>query len=189
MRESAESILLVLPSDHVITGETAFVEAAEAAAEIAKDGYLVAFGIAPTAPHFGYGYIRAGAQLDGDTRAFAVDTFVEKPDKATAQRFLGEGGYFWNSGMFMLRASTIMEELRLYEPEIAVQAELALDRAKLDNDFTRLDAKAFTSCQNVSIDHAVMEKTQRAAVIATADLGWNDIGSWTTLADIPEHDA
>src|SRR5579859_1384577 len=116
MRESAESILLVLPSDHVITGETAFVEAAEAAAEIAKDGYLVTFGIAPTEPHTGYGYIRAGVQLDGDTRAFAVDTFVEKPDEATAQRFLREGGYFWNSGMFMLRASTFMEELRLYEP-------------------------------------------------------------------------
>lgn len=118
-----------------------------------------------------------------------MDTFVEKPDKATAQRFLGEGGYFWNSGMFMLRASTIMEELRLYEPEIAVQAELALDGAKLDNDFTRLDTKAFTSCPNVSIDHAVMEKTKHAAVIAATDLGWSDIGSWTTLADIPEHDA
>ncbi|MCX4149039.1 MULTISPECIES: mannose-1-phosphate guanylyltransferase/mannose-6-phosphate isomerase [Paraburkholderia] len=189
MRESAESILLVLPSDHVITGEAAFVEAAEAAAEIANDGYLVTFGIAPTAPHTGYGYIRAGAQLEGDTHAFAVDAFVEKPDETTAQRFLREGGYFWNSGMFMLRASTFMEELRLYEPEIAAQAELALDGAQLDNDFTRLDAKAFAACPNISIDHAVMEKTKRAAVIATTNLGWNDIGSWTALADIAEHDA
>ena len=188
LRESPDSLLLVLPSDHVIAGEAAFVKAAEAAAQIAKDGYLVTFGITPTEAHTGYGYIRAGAQLLDDTRAFAVDTFVEKPDAATAQRFLVDGGYYWNSGMFMLKASTFIEELRTFEPEIAQQAELAFKAAKHDNDFVRLDAEAFSASPNVSVDHAVMEKTRRAAVIAVSDLGWNDIGSWTALAEIAARD-
>ncbi|MFL9922505.1 mannose-1-phosphate guanylyltransferase/mannose-6-phosphate isomerase [Paraburkholderia fungorum] len=188
MRESPESLLLVLPSDHVINGEAAFVKAAEAAASIAKDGHLVTFGIAPTEPHTGYGYIRAGAQLVEGTNAFAVDTFVEKPDASTAQRFLEDGGHYWNSGMFMMKASTYMEELRRYEPEIARQAELALEGAQQDNDFIRLDAQAFSACPNISVDHAVMENTRRAAVLAISDFGWNDIGSWTALADIAERD-
>jgi mannose-1-phosphate guanylyltransferase/mannose-6-phosphate isomerase len=109
MRESPDSLLLVLPSDHVITGEAAFIKAAEAAAQIARDGYLVTFGITPTEPHTGYGYIRAGSTLEG-AQNFVVDSFVEKPDAETAQRFLADGRYYWNSGMFMLKASTYMEE-------------------------------------------------------------------------------
>ncbi|WP_345814570.1 mannose-1-phosphate guanylyltransferase/mannose-6-phosphate isomerase [Paraburkholderia sp. PREW-6R] len=189
LRESAEALLLVLPSDHVITGEAAFIKAAADAAQIAQDGYLVTFGITPTEPHTGYGYIRAGQNLIDDAQTFAVDAFVEKPDAATAQRFLADGGYYWNSGMFMLKASTFMEELRRYEPDIARQAELSLDAAQRDNDFTRLEADAFSASPNISIDHAVMEKTQRAAVVAVSDLGWNDIGSWTALAGIAERDA
>ncbi|RZF26942.1 mannose-1-phosphate guanylyltransferase/mannose-6-phosphate isomerase [Paraburkholderia sp. UYCP14C] len=189
LRDTPDALLLVLPSDHVIAGEAAFVKAVEAAAQIAKDGRLVTFGIAPTEPHTGYGYIRSGAALIDGTQTFAVDSFVEKPDAATAQRFIDEGRYYWNSGMFMLKASTYMDELRRYEPEIARQAELSLQSAQQDYDFVRLDAEAFAACPNISVDHAVMEKTQRAAVVAVADLGWNDIGSWTALADIAERDA
>jgi mannose-1-phosphate guanylyltransferase / mannose-6-phosphate isomerase len=188
LRESPDALLLVLPSDHVITGEAAFVKKAEAAAQIAKDGYLVTFGIMPTEPHTGYGYILAGSPLN-DAQSFAVDSFVEKPDAETATRFLADGRYYWNSGMFMLKASTYMEELRCYEPEIAKQAELSLDGAQRDNDFLRLEAQSFSASPNISVDHAVMEKTRRAAVVAAADLGWSDIGSWTALADIAERDA
>lgn len=189
LRESPDSLLLVLPSDHVIAGETAFREAARAAAQTARDGYLVTFGIAPTEPHTGYGYIHAGAALVDGARTFAVDSFVEKPDADTARRFIEKGGYFWNSGMFMLKASTYIEELRCYEPEIVLQAELALSGAPRDDDFLRLEPQAFAASPNVSIDHAVMEKTTRAAVVAVADLGWSDIGSWTALTDIAERDA
>jgi mannose-1-phosphate guanylyltransferase/mannose-6-phosphate isomerase len=189
MRDTPDALLLVLPSDHVIAGETAFVKAAEVAAQIARDGSLVTFGIAPTEPHTGYGYIRAGAPLVDGAQSFAVDAFVEKPDVESARRFIDEGKYYWNSGMFMLKASTYMEELRRYEPDIAQQAELSLNAAQRDHDFVRLDAQAFGACPNISVDHAVMEKTQRAAVVAVSDLGWNDIGSWTALAGIAERDA
>ncbi|MGF6652135.1 mannose-1-phosphate guanylyltransferase/mannose-6-phosphate isomerase [Paraburkholderia youngii] len=189
LRDTPDALLLVLPSDHVIAGEAAFVKAVEAAVQIAKDGRLVTFGITPTEPHTGYGYIRAGAPLSDGTQTFAVDSFVEKPNAETARRFIDEGRYYWNSGMFMLKASTYMDELRRYEPEIARQAELSLQSAQRNFDFVWLDADAFAACPNISVDHAVMEKTQSAAVVAVADLGWNDIGSWTALADIAERDA
>ncbi|MEA3088564.1 MAG: mannose-phosphate guanylyltransferase / mannose-6-phosphate isomerase [Paraburkholderia sp.] len=189
MRESPDALLLVLPSDHVIANEPAFIKAAGAAAQIARDGYLVTFGITPTEPHTGYGYIRTGAELVDGAQSYAVDAFVEKPDARTAERFLAEGGYYWNSGMFMLKASTYMEELRRFEPEIAKQAELSLASAQGGSDFVHLDAQSFSGSPNISVDHAVMEKTKRAAVVAVADLGWNDIGSWTALADIAERDA
>jgi mannose-1-phosphate guanylyltransferase / mannose-6-phosphate isomerase len=188
MHESPEALLLVLPSDHVILHETTFTKVAQTAAQIAKDNYLVTFGIDPTGPHTGYGYIRSGAPLVESSNAYAVDRFVEKPDAETAGRFLKDGGYYWNSGMFMLKASTYMEELRRHEPEIARQAELSLRLAKRDNDFVRLDADAFAACPGMSVDYAVMERTERAAVIAAADLGWNDIGSWTALAEIAKPD-
>ena len=188
MHESPEALLLVLPSDHVILHEDVFAKVAQAAAQIAQDNYLVTFGINPTEPHTGYGYIRSGAALLEGSNAYAVDAFVEKPDAATAERFLKDGGYYWNSGMFMLKASTYMEELRRHEPEIARQAELALQHAKRDNDFVRLDPDAFSACPSVSVDYAVMERTARAAVITAADLGWNDIGSWTALAEIATAD-
>jgi len=188
LHSSPDALLLVLPSDHVILNEAAFARITEAAAHVAKDNYLVTFGINPTEPHTGYGYIRRGLNIGTSTDAFEVQAFVEKPNAATAVGFLKEGGYYWNSGMFMLKASTYLDELRRYEPEIARQAALALDLAKRDDDFVRLDAGAFRDCPSVSVDYAVMEKTDRASVIAAADLGWNDIGSWTALAEIAESD-
>lgn len=188
MRESPEALLLVLPSDHVILHEEVFTKVADAAAQIANDNYLVTFGIEPTEPHTGYGYIRRGAPLAEGATAYAVDAFVEKPDTATAEGFLKDGGYHWNSGMFMFKASTYMKELHRYEPEVARQTELSLQDAQRDHDFVRLDAAAFAACPSVSVDYAVMERTEHAAVIAAADLGWNDIGSWNALADIATPD-
>lgn len=189
MHESPEALLLVLPSDHAIRHEATFAKVAEAAAQIAKDNYLVTFGIDPTEPHSGYGYIRSGAPIAKDVKAYAVDSFVEKPDREVAERFLKEGGYYWNSGMFMLKASTYIEELQRHEPEIARLADQSLRGAARDDDFLRLDADAFAACPSVSVDYAVMERTERAAVITAVDLGWNDIGSWTALADLTEPDA
>ena len=188
LHESPHALLLVLPSDHVILNEPAFIAAANEAATIAADQHLVTFGITPTEANTGFGYIRRGPAIADGKQVYKVDAFVEKPDAPTAERFLNDGNYFWNSGMFMLKASTYMEELHRHAPEIARHAELAFESAKRDNDFLRLDAEAFAACPNVSIDYAVMEKTERAAVVAAADLGWNDIGSWSALADIANAD-
>lgn len=185
MQHSPDALLLVLPSDHAIRNDIAFAAAVRAAANIAADQYLVTFGISPTEANTGYGYIRRGASLGYDANAFAVDAFVEKPNAETAARFLSEGCYDWNSGMFMLKASTYLDELRVHHPDIAQQTQLAVERAQKDNDFLRLDAESFTASPNVSVDYAVMEKTTRAAVVVAADdLGWNDIGSWSALADL-----
>jgi mannose-1-phosphate guanylyltransferase/mannose-6-phosphate isomerase len=189
MRESPEARLLVLPSDHVIKHQAPFERLIENAADIASDNYLVTFGISPTEAHTGYGYIRRGARLVNTVGTFAVEAFVEKPDAATATRFVEHGGYYWNSGMLMLKASTYMEELRRHEPEIAQLAELSLKAATRSGDFVNLDEAAFAGCQSISVDYAVLEKTDRAAVIAAADLGWSDIGSWAALADIAQANA
>ncbi|WP_423378371.1 mannose-1-phosphate guanylyltransferase/mannose-6-phosphate isomerase [Burkholderia sp. LMG 32019] len=188
LRHSADALLLVLPSDHVILNEPAFAQAVQTAAQIAADQHLVTFGITPTEPHTGFGYIRRGETIGNGSNVYKVDTFVEKPDEQTAERFVAEGSYYWNSGMFMLKASTYLDELRRHAPEVARQAELALEAAQLDRDFVRLDADAFAASPNISIDYAVMERTARATVIAAGDLGWNDIGSWSALADITESD-
>lgn len=188
LRESPNVLLLVLPSDHVILNEAVFAGIIGAAAKVAQDKYLVTFGIDPTEPHVGYGYIRQGETIDSADNAFKVDSFVEKPDAATAARLIEEGGYYWNSGMFMLSASTYVEELSRYEPAIARQAALALDLAKRDDDFLRLDPTTFEQSPNVSVDNAVMEKTDRASMITAAGLGWSDIGSWTALAEIAKAD-
>jgi mannose-1-phosphate guanylyltransferase/mannose-6-phosphate isomerase len=188
MREERDALLLVLPSDHIIMDEDVFMEIVRAARTIAADNQLVTFGIEPTAPHTGYGYIRAGAALGEGARAYEVEAFVEKPDAKTAESFLARGGYYWNSGMFMLKASAYLDELRRHSPEIATQAAASLEQATHDNDFIRLHSEAFKRCPSVSVDYAVMEKTDRAAVIAAAGLGWSDIGSWTALAEIAQAD-
>ncbi|WP_410199176.1 mannose-1-phosphate guanylyltransferase/mannose-6-phosphate isomerase [Burkholderia cenocepacia] len=188
LQEDADALLLVLPSDHVISNDSAFVAAAKEAASIASDGHLVTFGITPTEPQTGYGYIRRGQSIANDTQVYKVDAFVEKPDSETARRFHAEGGYYWNSGMFMLKAAAYLEELRHHAPEVAYQSELALMSATRDSDFVRLGVDAFAAAPNISIDYAVMERTAHAAVVEAADLGWNDIGSWSALADIANCD-
>ncbi|MBB2932693.1 mannose-1-phosphate guanylyltransferase/mannose-6-phosphate isomerase [Paraburkholderia silvatlantica] len=188
IKHSPDALLLVLPSDHAIRNDTAFAQAVQAAARAASDQYLVTFGIEPTEPHTGYGYIRHGTSLGYGTPAWRVEAFVEKPDTRTAQMFLTDGGYHWNSGMFMLKASTFLEELRRLQPNVAEPAEQSLKLARADHDFLRLDEAAFAACPNISVDYAVMEKTDRAAVIGANDLGWSDIGSWSALAEIAQTD-
>lgn len=183
-RDGADPLLLVLPSDHVIQNEAAFQAAVTLAATAAEQGKLVTFGIKPTAPETGYGYIKAGA----GTGASAVERFVEKPDLATAQSYLASGEYYWNSGMFLFRASRYLEELRKFHPAIADACQKAWENGKRDADFTRLDKDAFAASPSDSIDYAVMEKTADAVVVPL-DAGWNDVGSWSSLLDVSSQDA
>jgi mannose-1-phosphate guanylyltransferase/mannose-6-phosphate isomerase len=183
----AEAVMLVLPADHVIADVAAFHQAVERALVMVKDGALATFGIVPTAPETGYGYIQSGAGA-GAEHCFKVDRFVEKPDRATAEGFVAAGNYFWNSGMFLFRADAYIAELAKFQPAIAAAAEAAVQKDYRDLDFCRLDEAAFTACPSDSIDYAVMEKTQHAVVVP-ADIGWNDVGSWSALHDVLPKDA
>lgn len=179
-----DALLLVLPSDHVVRNEAAFHAAVKQAAIAAEAGKLVTFGIVPTAPETGYGYIKAAA----GEGVRAVDRFVEKPDLATAEQYVASGEYFWNSGMFLFKASRYLKELEALQPAILAACRQALDKAARDNDFIRLDAEAFAASPNDSIDYAVMEKTADAAVVPL-DAEWNDVGSWSALWEVSDKDA
>lgn len=182
-RDGGDALLLVLPSDHVITNETAFRSAVQAAAAAAEAGKLVTFGIVPTGPETGYGYIKAA---DGQGLR-AVERFVEKPDLDTATGYVSSGQYYWNSGMFLFKASRYLQELERFQPEMLAGSRQAWQQARRDADFTRLDKDAFTAVPSDSIDYAVMEKTADAVVIPL-DAGWNDVGSWTALRDVSQQD-
>ena len=182
-RDGADALLLVLPSDHVINNETAFRSAVQAAAAAAEAGKLVTFGIVPTGPETGYGYIKAA---DGQGLR-AVERFVEKPDLGTATRYVSSGQYYWNSGMFLFKASRYLQELECFQPAMLAGSRQAWQQARRDADFTRLDRDAFTAVPSDSIDYAVMEKTADAVVIPL-DAGWNDVGSWTALRDVSQQD-
>ncbi len=184
LRDGSDPLLLVLAADHVIQDRTAFHAAIGKAAEAAAAGALVTFGIVPTQAETGYGYIRAG---NADSDSLPVEGFVEKPDLATAQGYVDSGDYYWNSGMFLFRASRYIEELTRFEPEIVKACELALHSKHEDLDFIRLDDDAFKGCPDNSIDYAVMEKTDRA-VMVPLDAGWSDVGSWSALWDISDKD-
>ncbi len=182
-RESQDALLLVLPSDHVIRDDRAFHAAVRMAAAHADAGKLVTFGIVPTGPETGYGYIKAkkgGGVMD-------VERFVEKPDLDNAQRYVASGDYYWNSGMFLFKASTYLSELRTFNPQIVSACEAALADAARDADFIRLAPEAFAASPSDSIDYAVMEKTTRAAVVPL-DAGWSDLGSWTALWEVSDKD-
>jgi mannose-1-phosphate guanylyltransferase/mannose-6-phosphate isomerase len=182
-----EAVMLVLPADHVITDADAFREAVTRAATQVADGGLATFGIVPQSPETGYGYIRRGALLAGCEDCYKVERFVEKPDLATAQAFVADGGYYWNSGMFMFAAERYLAELAKFAPEIAAAAEKAVSTGYRDLDFCRLDEAAFSSCPSDSIDYAVMEHTHDAVVVP-ADIGWSDVGSWSALWEVQPHD-
>ena len=179
-----EDVLLVLAADHVITDQTAFSEAVKRALPAAEDGQLVTFGIVPSEPHTGYGYIRRGAE---GAVGFAVDQFVEKPDAETAKTYLDSGDYYWNSGMFLFKAKRYLEELGKFRPDILESCQKAMENTQTDLDFVRIDSAAFEACPDDSIDYAVMEKTE-SAVVVPMDAGWNDIGSWSSLWDISGKD-
>ena len=186
-RRDPDAALLVLPSDHVIQDPAKFHATVRRAAELAARGRLVTFGIVPTAPATGYGYIRRGDAEDGGG-AFSVAEFVEKPDLARAQAFLADGRYYWNSGMFVFTARRYLDELKRLRPRILESVEAALARAVADLDFLRLDAAAFARCPSESVDYAVMERTREASVVP-ADFRWSDIGSWSALWDLDPKDA
>ena len=189
MRENPNAVLAIMPSDHVVKDEARFVEAIRRAAKVAATGRLVLFGIKPTEAHTGYGYIRQGADLEGfPGGAYSVAAFFEKPNAATAEKYLAEGNYFWNSGIFVLHARTLLDEFARLEPRMLDAARNALLQAEVDGDFLRLSKASFSTAPNISIDYAVMEKTGTAAMLPI-DVGWNDVGSWSSLWDIAPHDA
>jgi len=181
-QRGGDPVLLVLPADHLIQDVAAFQHALTIAVEAAEAGGLVTFGVVPQRPETGYGYIRTAA-TDDEAGARAVAAFVEKPDLATAEHYLERGDYYWNSGMFLFRASRYLEELAQHAPQLLAQASSAWEQRREDMDFVRLDATAFSHCPSDSIDYALMEKTA-AAVMVPLQAGWSDIGSWSALLDI-----
>ena len=187
-RDGENPLLLVLPADHVIDNVPAFHKAVSDAADAARQGSLVTFGIVPTRAETGYGYVKSGAAVAGMGSTCEVARFIEKPPQADADSFIKQGGYFWNSGMFMFTAERFLQEMETFNPEIVSQCREALDRAEIDRDFTWLDEAAFADCPEDSIDYAVMEKTD-AAVVVPMDAGWSDVGSWQSLWDIQHKDS
>lgn len=179
-----DALMLVCPSDHHIADQRAFKEAARAAAELASDNWMVAFGIAADRPETGYGYIRRGKQLG---RGYQVERFVEKPDRAAAERFLDEGGYCWNGGIFAFRAGALLAELSKHRPVMAEAVRAAVAGGSYEGPLFRPAAAPFVSIEGESIDYAVMELTSRAAMVPV-DMGWSDIGNWQTLRDAREGD-
>lgn len=183
-----EGLMLVMPSDHVILDEAAFHQAVTLAAKAAEQGALVTFGITPTSPETGYGYIQRGSGWQGDVDGvYQVSRFVEKPDQSTAEKYLKAGDYAWNSGIFLFSARTYLEALERFQPEMLAAASASLEKAEEDLTFCRLDAEAFASSPSDSIDYAVMEHTDQAAVVPV-DMGWSDLGAWSALWDIEEKD-
>ncbi|KAA1188476.1 mannose-1-phosphate guanylyltransferase/mannose-6-phosphate isomerase [Pseudohalioglobus sediminis] len=180
-----EALLLVLPADHVIQDTAAFVAAVSKAVALAKEGRLMTFGVVPTHPETGYGYIKCGSGMGEDL--YDLERFVEKPDSATASAYLESGNYLWNSGMFLFSAAAYLEELSRHAPEMLAACELAMASARQDMDFVRPDAEAFIACPADSIDYAVMEKTRLGAVVSL-DCGWSDVGAWSALWDVAERD-
>jgi mannose-1-phosphate guanylyltransferase/mannose-6-phosphate isomerase len=185
MQQDPAAILIVAPADHVIRDARGFQQAAEVAAGLAKNGKLVTFGIVAHAPETGYGYIRRG---EGQGPAYPVAQFTEKPSLDVAQQFVASGDYYWNSGMFVFKASRYLDELARFAPDILEASRAAYQSAKTDLDFVRVDKAAFEKCRADSIDYAVMEKTHDAVVLPL-DAGWSDVGSWASLFDALPADA
>lgn len=178
IEKDPHATLLILPADHLINEPAKFLDAVKSAQELADMGWLVTFGITPDGPETGFGYISRGEPLGG--AGFKVKRFVEKPDQPTAKQYLAEGGYDWNSGMFVFKASRYLQELELHAPAMLEAVRSAYASASIDLDFVRIDREAFAKVPENSIDYAVMEKTTRAAVVPVS-CGWSDIGSWSAL--------
>lgn len=190
-RRGKDPLLLVLPSDHHIGQPQRFRQAVAEGQALAEAGRLVTFGIVPTAPETGYGYIKQGALLDASSsedRACAIAAFVEKPDRATAERYLASGAYLWNSGMFLFRSSVLLAEMKRLVPAMVSACDAAITAGREDLDFFRLDRAAFAACPADSIDYAVMEKTDKGAMLPL-DAGWSDLGSWEALWEVGQKDA
>ncbi|MCP3953792.1 MAG: mannose-1-phosphate guanylyltransferase/mannose-6-phosphate isomerase [Desulfobacterales bacterium] len=191
--DGADPILLVLPADHFIRDLDLFYRTLTAGAGLAERGYLITFGIVPESPETGYGYIKKGSPIEPDAatatiESTRIDKFVEKPDQATAQNYVDTGDYCWNSGMFMFKASRVLEELEKFNPDIVAACRNALTKGIPDLDFLRLDPESFAACPSDSIDYAIMEKTDKGAMIMFR-AGWDDVGSWEALWQVGDKDA
>ena len=181
-----QSSLMVLPSDHIIKQEQLFLEAAQHALNIVSHNHLVTFGITPDYPETGFGYIKYGSQV-ADTAGFHIEQFVEKPNAKTAQAYLDQGSYLWNSGMFMFPVSVFCDEIQTHEPDIYQAVKQSVDNASQDHDFIRLDKQSFLSSPSIPVDIAVMERTKHAAVVPLS-CGWNDAGAWDALWRVHDKD-
>jgi len=182
-----DGIMLVLPSDHVIRDLPAFRSAVDTACAAARNGKLTTFGIVPEHPETGFGYIRRGDEVEGLTGAYDVAEFVEKPNAERAQMFLESGDYAWNSGMFVFPVRALLEQMAQFQPEMLAACRDSVERAARDLTFTRLEETSFATAPSISIDHALMEKTQAAAVV-TCEIGWSDVGSWAALWELGDQD-
>ncbi|MEX5588361.1 MAG: mannose-1-phosphate guanylyltransferase/mannose-6-phosphate isomerase [Gammaproteobacteria bacterium] len=186
LEHAHDPLLLILPADHVITDIPAFHRSVASAKILAEGDHIVTFGIVPSCPATGYGYIKKGATID--CHGFAVERFVEKPDLEAAKRYMASSDYLWNSGMFLFKASRYIEELNLYRPEIVDACRASLSGRTQDMHFIRPDPAAFAACASESVDYAVMENSSRVAVVPM-DSGWSDVGSWSALWEIADKDA
>ncbi|MCK8097416.1 mannose-1-phosphate guanylyltransferase/mannose-6-phosphate isomerase [Pseudoalteromonas sp. 1CM17D] len=186
IEKGSDPLLLVLAADHVITDINAFHEAIKQAQVCAETGRLVTFGIVPDKPETGYGYIRSGKKIKGSD-CLLVEEFVEKPNLKTATTYVESGEYFWNSGMFLFKASTYIQELEKHQPEILTACKAAIQNAVIDSEFIRVDAETFLTCPDDSIDYAIMERTQHAAMVPL-NAGWSDVGSWSSIWEVKEKD-
>ena len=185
--EDPDTPLLVMPSDHVITDVDAFLAAVNASLALAQAGWLVTFGIQPTGPETGYGYIQQGEPIEGHSMCFATRRFVEKPKLEAAESMLAKGGYYWNAGIFLFTARAYLSALEKYAPEIFAACSEAMDHKQVDGIFIHPDAGGFASSPSKSIDYAIMEKVKKVAV-TPVNPGWSDVGSWDSLYDIGNSD-
>ncbi len=186
LEANAEASILVLPADHLISEVDIFHKSVNEAYELAAANLLLTFGIVPGIPETGYGYIKQGRAID-DSPGFRVERFIEKPDKLTAQSYVDAGGYYWNSGMFLFRGDKYLKELQAHAPDIFESCKAAFEHLQRGEDFCHIPADHFESCRSDSIDYAVMEKTDSAAIVPL-DAGWSDLGSWEALWDAQEKD-
>jgi mannose-1-phosphate guanylyltransferase/mannose-6-phosphate isomerase len=181
-----QAVIVAMPADHVIPDSTAFMAAVEKAGKLAEAGYLVTFGIVAEKPETDYGYIHRGEEIK-NSGGYKVETFVEKPDARTAQAYVDAGDYYWNAGIFVLRADRWLEEIGKHQPEILKACTKAMADSERDSDFVRANKEAFLAGPSDSIDYAVMEKTDKAAVVPM-ETGWSDVGSWSSIWEVSEQD-
>ena len=181
------SLMWVMPSDHMIRDVACLAVAARVAADAARKGFMATFGVTPTAPHTGYGYIRSGDAVDGLNGVVSVSAFLEKPDRARAERFIADGGYYWNSGMFVFLAARVLEEIDRYAQDVGQAIAASWRSRELTGTALVPGQREFSAANGISIDYAVMERTDRA-VVAPLDADWSDIGSWSAIWDLQDKD-